>query len=124
MRIVFKSGSLNLLEPLGPVQACNGVVLPLHEDQCPLTIISLAEVFLDSQTFEAEDVDQIRTHILCSITPPPQNRAVYEKMWTKYCTAGQATGENITRRMPFARRITKATDTHSEYVILIAFPLQ
>ena len=30
MPIVFKSGSLNLLEPLGPVQACNGVALLLH----------------------------------------------------------------------------------------------
>jgi hypothetical protein len=27
--IVLKSGSLNLLEPSGPVQACNGTVLPL-----------------------------------------------------------------------------------------------
>jgi hypothetical protein len=26
--IVLKSGSLNLLEPSGPVQACNGIVLP------------------------------------------------------------------------------------------------
>ena len=26
--IVFKSGSLNLLEPSGPVQACNGIALP------------------------------------------------------------------------------------------------
>ena len=25
MPIVFKSGSLNLLEPSGPVQACNGI---------------------------------------------------------------------------------------------------
>jgi len=25
--IVLKSGSLNLLEPLGPAQACNGIVL-------------------------------------------------------------------------------------------------
>jgi hypothetical protein len=39
----------------------------------------------------------------------------------KYCTAGQATDDNITRRMRFACRITKATDTHSEYVILTAF---
>ena len=28
--IVLKSGSLNLLEPLGPVQNCNGIALPLH----------------------------------------------------------------------------------------------
>jgi len=27
---VTKSGSLNFLEPSGPVQACNGTALPLH----------------------------------------------------------------------------------------------
>jgi hypothetical protein len=27
--IVLKSGGLNLLEPSGPLQACNGIVLPL-----------------------------------------------------------------------------------------------
>jgi hypothetical protein len=25
----------------------------------------------------------------------PKNRAVYEKMWKKYCTAGQATDGNM-----------------------------
>ena len=30
MPIVLKSGSLNLLEPSGPVQACNGIALPLQ----------------------------------------------------------------------------------------------
>ena len=29
MPVVLKSGSLNLLEPSGPVQACNGIALPL-----------------------------------------------------------------------------------------------
>jgi hypothetical protein len=31
--IVLKSGNLNLLEPSGPLKACNGIVLPLsiHE---------------------------------------------------------------------------------------------
>jgi hypothetical protein len=28
MPIVLKSGSLNLLDPSGPVQACNGIALP------------------------------------------------------------------------------------------------
>jgi len=28
--IVLKSGSLNLLEPSGPVQACNGIALPSY----------------------------------------------------------------------------------------------
>jgi hypothetical protein len=39
----------------------------------------------------------------------------------KYGRGTQATGDNIIRRMRFACWITKATDTHSEYVILIAF---
>jgi hypothetical protein len=42
-------------------------------------------------------------------------------MWKKYGTARQDTDDNITRRMRFACWTTKATDTHSEYVILIAF---
>jgi hypothetical protein len=36
----------------------------------------------------------------------------------------QATDDNITRRMRFACWITKATDRHLEYVILIAFTRQ
>jgi hypothetical protein len=34
--IVLKSGSPNLLEPSGPVKACNGIALPLH----PMNILS------------------------------------------------------------------------------------
>ena len=43
--IVLKSGSLNLLEPSGPVQACNGIPLPLpyvnkfrHNDKEELSV--------------------------------------------------------------------------------------
>jgi hypothetical protein len=42
----------------------------------------------------------------------------------KYGTARQATDDNIIRRMHFACRVTKATDTHSAYVIIIAFARQ
>jgi hypothetical protein len=42
----------------------------------------------------------------------------------KYGRTRQATDENIIQRMRFACWITKATDTHSEYVILVAFPRQ
>ena len=45
-------------------------------------------------------------------------------MWKKYGTAGEATDDNITERMPIACWITKATNTHSEYVILNAFRRQ
>jgi hypothetical protein len=49
-----------------------------------------------------------------------KNRVVSAVMW-KTGAAGQATDDNIIRRMRFAFWITKATDTHSEYVILIIF---
>jgi hypothetical protein len=42
----------------------------------------------------------------------------------KYGTARQVTGDNIIQRMRFARWITDATDTHSEYVIRIALSRQ
>ena len=44
----------------------------------------------------------------------------------KYGTARQAKDNNVIRRTRLACRITKATDTHSEYAykILIAFPRQ
>jgi len=51
-----------------------------------------------------------------------ENRAVYEIMWKKYCTAGQATDDDIKRRLRLACWITKATDTYSEYVIGIVCP--
>jgi len=35
-----------------------------------------------------------------------------------------AASDNMTRRMRFAFWITKATNTHSEYAMLIAFPQQ
>jgi len=44
-------------------------------------------------------------------------------MWEKYCRTRQATNDNIIRRMRIACWIPKASDIHSEYVILIAFPL-
>ena len=42
----------------------------------------------------------------------------------KYCTAGQAADDSLIRRMRFASRITKTTDTHLEYVIFTAIPRQ
>ena len=39
----------------------------------------------------------------------------------KYCTVGQFTDDNIIWYMRVACRITKATETHTLFVILIAF---
>jgi len=42
----------------------------------------------------------------------------------KHGTAGQATGDNMIRRIRIACWITKAADIQSEYVIILAFPQQ
>ena len=52
----------------------------------------------------------------------PENRAVYEIMW-KNMVEPDKTGMTI-QRMRFSYWMTKVTDTHSQCVILIAFPLQ
>jgi len=63
---------------------------------------------------------KLEEHISCPITFPPESRAVY-----KHGRAGQASDDNVIRRMHYACWITKATEAHSEYVIvLVAFPRQ
>ena len=42
----------------------------------------------------------------------------------KYCRAGQATNDDKIQRMRDAGWITKAANTHLEYVIFIAFSIQ
>ena len=42
----------------------------------------------------------------------------------KYCSAEEITDENTLRRKHFVRCVTQATNTHLDYVILIAFPIQ
>ena len=40
------------------------------------------------------------------------------------CRDGEATGDSIMRHIRFACWATKATETHSEYILLMAFPPQ
>ena len=49
-----------------------------------------------------------------------ENRAVFAVMWKNIFRARHATNYNTKRHMRFEFWITKATDTHSEYIILIA----
>ena len=62
--------------------------------------------------FQSNFVDEIKTHILCSIIFSFQNRTAFE-VNGEYCTASQATDNNVIRRMRIASWITKATDTLS-----------
>jgi len=78
----------------------------------------LNQFFLEREMFRTKVVEKIEMHTLHSIIYS-ENHAV-----EKYGRNKQATDENVTQRMRFIWWITKATDTHSEYVIHIAFPEQ
>ena len=71
--------------------------------------------------FETQLVEEIKTHILCSIALFRKSCRLWDNV-EKYCRAGQATDDNMAHA--HCMLVPKATDTNSEYVILIAFPLQ
>jgi hypothetical protein len=82
----------------------------------------LAQFFSEWEMFQTELVEKIKTHFMINI--------FFRKsccLWhivKKYYTVGQAKDDNIILCMRFACCILKATNTHSEYVLLIASPLQ
>ena len=69
--------------------------------------------------FQATFVEKFETHILCPVTFSRKSCRLCDNV-EKYRRTRQAT-DDIIRRMRFACWITKATETHSEYIILIAF---
>jgi hypothetical protein len=70
--------------------------------------------------FQIKFVQEIETHFMFR-NFFFESRAIYEIYVEKYSTARQPTYDNIIRRMRFACWITKATDTHSAYVIFYRF---
>jgi hypothetical protein len=88
-----------------------------------MIILNLAHFFLEWKMFQTKVVEKIKTYFVF-------NRfffLLFFLLWDnvgKFCTARQPTDDNRIRRMRFACWIIKATNTHSEYVILIAFPPQ
>ena len=92
----------------------------LHAHQYALSIISRS-VPLRMRNVSDKLVEKIKTHILCSVTffPP---RKLYEMTWKIILERGRP--QMTIWRMRIEFWITKAKNTHSEYVILIAFPLQ
>jgi len=85
-------------------------------------IIYLSHFFLEWEMFQTAVVEEIKTHILHSVTSFIENHAVYEIMWKNIVQPGRP--QMTVRRMHIALYITKVTNTHSEYVILGAYPLQ
>ena len=78
----------------------------------------LARFFVEWKMFQTKILEKIKTHILPPVTFFFWIRAVYEIMWKNFVEPARP---HITIwRMRIACWITKATDTHSEYIILIA----
>ena len=71
--------------------------------------------------FQTKVVEKIKTHTMCSVTFS-ENRAFYEKTWKNTVERGRP--QITIWRMRIASWIPKATNTFSEFVILIAFPQQ
>ena len=67
-------------------------------------------------------MEKIKERVLCSVMLSSENRTVCETMWGKYYRTGRP--QITIWRMRVACYLPKATNTHPEYVILNAFPLQ
>jgi len=72
--------------------------------------------------FQTKVLEKTNTHFTFSKFSPKFERL--RDNVGKYCKFRQATDDNKLQRMRFPCWIPKATGRHSEYVILIAFPLQ
>jgi len=94
----------------------------LHEVLRKCMILSCS-VLLRMGNVSGKNVEKIKTHISGSITFFGRTC----RLWGNVEKCGrfrQATDESIVWRMRVACWITKATDTRSEYVIIIALSLQ
>jgi hypothetical protein len=83
----------------------------------------IAQFFLDWKMFMAKVVEKIKTHILCSGTSFRNLCPLWDNT-EKYGRSTQTNYCNIIQSMHIACCISKATETHSEYVTFIAFPRQ
>jgi len=92
----------------------------LHEDRYIFLIMSRS--FLPRMRNVSENVvEKIKTHILCSVTFF-EYRVIYEIMWKNIVEPDSS--RMTIWRMHISRRIPRATNTQSQHVIHIAFPLQ
>jgi hypothetical protein len=76
----------------------------------------LIQSFLEWEICQIRVVEEIKTHILCSITFL-KNHAFYEIIWKNIVEPGRPQMTICYKHI--ACWITKATNTHSEYVILL-----
>ena len=75
--------------------------------------------------FQTRVAEKIKAHILCSVTffPPKKSCRLWHNVGKCYI-ARQVIDDSIIRRMRCPCWVTKAINAHSQYLILIAFPLK
>jgi hypothetical protein len=81
----------------------------------------LPEFFLEWEKFQTKVVEKIKNTFCVQLVF--QEMVCYRVMWMNKIKPDRKHGNKI-RRMRIARALSKATNTYSRYVILIAFPLQ
>jgi hypothetical protein len=82
----------------------------------------LAELFVECKMFRTKVVEKIKTHFMLHNFFSFENRVCFSDNVQKYCRAEQAKDDSMANAHCVFD--TKATKTHSECVILIAFALQ
>jgi hypothetical protein len=83
----------------------------------------LAQFFLEWEMLQAKVVEKIKTHFMFNnFFFWGGNHSLYEIMWKNILEPGRA--KMTIWRMRIACWIPMATNTHSEYIILTASPLQ
>jgi hypothetical protein len=93
----------------------------LHEDQYTFLISRSFILRMRNVLCKSYRVFQNKTRVLFSITFYPKSCRLWDNV-ERFYKAGQATDDTIIRRMRIACWIPEATDTHSEYLMLTAFP--
>ena len=78
----------------------------------------LARFFLQWEMFQTKVVEEIKKHILFSVTLKKKSYPLWDKV-EEFCRAGRP--QMTIWRMRIACWIPKATNTHSEYVMLLIF---
>jgi len=94
----------------------------LHKDRCTTAIVPrsiLLRIFHTNVVGKKQ-----KRHILPSLTFFPRKSCCLRDNVENDSTATQVIDDNKIKRMRTACWVTKTTDTHSEYVILIPFPRQ
>jgi hypothetical protein len=77
--------------------------------------------FLEWEMFRTEVVQKVKTHFMFNNIFP--KIVSFMSNVKKYATAGKSTDYNIMQRIRIVCWLNKATNIHSEYVILITFSL-